>query len=158
MSVTYKQNKKFFILCPLFFFISYMSQKNKQTNLLCWKLCLLSCWHQLGLLLPLSLKSTVPEGPSNEKGEQHVSVWRQAALRRCPTQSHTQPTGSGVRLEPSPDSTLALPQQSGRDGKIQKYVLWSQMAWDRALPPSLSCGVNLVKLPNLFVSCLMYQI
>lgn len=26
------------------------------------------------------------------------------------------------------------------------------MAWDQALPPSLSCGVNLVKLPNLFVS------
>ena len=30
MSVTYKQNKKFFILCPLFFFILYVTEK--QTN------------------------------------------------------------------------------------------------------------------------------
>lgn len=30
MSVTYKQNKKFFILCPLIFFFLYVTEK--QTN------------------------------------------------------------------------------------------------------------------------------
>lgn len=78
MSATYKQNKCF-ILCPLVFLFPYFTgkkKKNKQTNLLFWKLCLLSCSHQLGLLLPLSLKAAVPEGPSSEKREQHISVGR----------------------------------------------------------------------------------
>lgn len=69
-----RRSASFFAL--LFFFFHISQKKNKQTNLLFWKLCLLSCSHQLGLLLPLSLKATVPEGPSSEKREQRISAGR----------------------------------------------------------------------------------
>lgn len=66
MSATYKQNKKCFILCPLVFLFPYFTEKKKkkQTNLLFWKLCLLSCSHQLGLLLPQS-----PRGQEVRRGD-----------------------------------------------------------------------------------------